>query len=189
MRKLSYAAALLLLSLVGCMQESNLTEPVNGIEKTPWKSIILLPAKSYLSTEDVFTSSQQISGATGGEIHMIKNYQAMDGHTVSIDCKLTVPSSSLSFGDSRDITMQISDEAGVEFFPSMTFDQPVVLNLTISGLNLDGVNPNDVSFYYVDPNGSLAPTVNDGVTVDLATGTLKVINAQLPHFSRWAYAR
>jgi hypothetical protein len=71
----------------------------------------------------------------------------------------------------------------------MTFSQPVILNYTITGVDLSGVNPDDVNFYYVDTNGNLAPTVNDGVTVDLNSGTLNVVNAQLPHFSRWAYAR
>ena len=67
MRKLSYVAALMLLSLVGCMQESNITEPVNGIEKCQGKTIIMLPAKAIFCTENVFTSIQQINGASGGE--------------------------------------------------------------------------------------------------------------------------
>ena len=58
MRKLSYLTALLLLSFVGCMQESNVTEPINGIDKTQAKTIIMLPAKADLNVEDVFTASQ-----------------------------------------------------------------------------------------------------------------------------------
>ncbi len=188
MRKLSYLAALLLLSLVGCMQESNVTGPVNGVEKTQGKTIIMLPAKADMSVEDTFTSAQTINGISGGEIHLVKSYLASNGKTVSIDCKLTVPANS-SFADSRDITMQVSNEAGVDFFPSMTFNQPVILNFRITGLDLSGINPNDVEFFYVDQNNNLSPTVNDGVTVDKSTGTLTVVNAQLPHFSRWAYAR
>ncbi len=188
MRKLSYLAALLLLSLVGCMQESNLTEPVEGLVNNLDKTIIMLPAKADFSVEDVFTSSQTINGISGGEIHLVKSYQASNGKTVNIDCKLTVPAN-VSFADSRDITMQVSNEAGVDFFPSMTFNEPVILNFEISGLDLSGINPNNVEFYYVDESGNLSPTVNNGVTVDKSTGTLSVVNAQLPHFSRWAYAR
>ncbi len=188
MRKLSYIAALLLLSFVGCMQESNVTGPADGIVKTQPKTIIMLPDKADMNVEDVFTSAQSINGISGGEIHLVKNYLGSNGKTVNIDCKLTVPANS-SFADSRDITMQVSDEAGVDFYPSMTFSEPVILNFKISGLDLTGINPDDVEFYYVDQSGNLAPTVNDGVTFDAATGTLNVINAQLPHFSRWAYAR
>ncbi len=188
MRKLSYLAALMLLSFVGCMQESNVTGPVNGVEKNQAKTIIMLPDKADMSVEDTFTSSQTINGISGGEIHLVKSYLASNGKTVNIDCRLNVPANG-SFADSRDITMQVSDEAGVDFFPSMTFNEPVILNFNITGLDLSGVNPDDVEFFYVDQSGNLAPTVNDGVTVDPASGTLKVVNAQLPHFSRWAYAR
>jgi hypothetical protein len=108
---------------------------------------------------------------------------------ITIDCDLTVPANNHSFSGNRNITMQVSDIAGVDFYPSMTFNQPVILNFTITGMDLTGIDPQDVGFYYVDTSGNLAPTVNDGVTVDLSSGTLKVVNAQLPHFSRWAYAR
>ena len=133
MRKLSYAAALLLLSLVGCMQESNITGPINGIENSQAKTIIMLPAKANLNVEDAFSSSQQINGTTGGEIHLAQSYLSTEGQMVNIDCRLTVPSNSSAFDDYRNITMQVSDEAGVDFFPSMTFDQPVILNFTITG--------------------------------------------------------
>ena len=29
--------------------------------------------------------------------------------------------------------------------------------------------------------------VNDGIVVDLSTGTLQVINAKIPHFSRYGF--
>ena len=187
MRKLSYLAALLLLSFVGCMQESNVTAPVNGVDNQA-KTIIMLPERADLSVESSFSTSETIDGVSGGEIHLVKSYLSSNGKTVNVDCRLTIPAS-YSFADFRNITMQVSDEAGVDFFPSMTFNEPVILNYKITGLNLNGINPANVGFYYVDPSGNLVPTVNDGVTVDMSTGTLNVVNAQLPHFSRWAYAR
>ncbi len=188
MRKLSYLAALLLLSYMGCMQESNINEPINAVEKSQTKTIIMLPEKADISVEDVFSASQNINGVTGGVLHMVKSYQASNGQTVNIDCKLTVPANS-SFGDTRNITMQIGDQAGVDFYPSMTFSQPVLLDYTITGLNLNGINPSDIKFYFVDQNGNTTPTVNNGVYVNIGSGTLTVVNVQLPHFSRWAYAR
>lgn len=189
MRKYFYFGVIILLSFTGCMQESNITGPVNKIDKTQPHTVIMLPAKSDINIEDVFSATQTISGVNGGEIHMIKNYQAASGQTITIDCDLTVPANNYSFSNSRDITMQVSDIAGVDFYPSMTFNQPVILNFTITGMDLTGIDPQNVGFYYVDTNGNLAPTINDGVTVDINSGTLKVVNAKLPHFSRWAYAR
>ena len=190
MQKLTYLAAILLLTFVGCMQESNITGPVNSIDRTQQKTIIMLPAKADMSIEDLFTTSQNISGNTGGDIHLVQSYLAINGQTVTVDCDLTVPSNNESFQNVRNITMQIgADQATVDFYPSMTFSQPVILNFRITGLDLSGINPQNVGFYYLDSNGNLTPTENEGVIVDASTGTLKVINAKLPHFSRWAYAR
>lgn len=189
MRKYFYLAMVMLLSFMGCMQESNITGPVNQIEKTQAHTIIMLPAKADINIEDVFSTSQNISGSTGGYLHLVKSYQAASGQMINIDCELTVPANNYSFSNNRDITMQVSDIAGVDFYPSMTFNQPVILNFTITGMDLTGIDPDNVGFYYVDSNGNLAPTVNDGVSVDLNSGTMKVVNAELPHFSRWAYAR
>ena len=188
MRKLSYLAALLLLSFVGCMQESNITDPLNSFDNNQGKTVIMLPAKADVNVEGVFSSSQDINGVNGGEIHLVKSYVAESGQTVTIDCELTVPAN-VSFNDFRNITMEIGNDAAVDFFPSMTFDQPVILNFTVTGLDLNGVDPSDVGFFYVDQNGNLFSTSNDGVSVNVSTGTLTVTNAQLPHFSRWAYAR
>jgi len=190
MQKLTYLAAFLLLTFVGCMQESNITGPVNSVDRTQQKTIIMLPAKADMSIEDLFTTSQNISGNTGGEIHLVQSYLATNGQTVTVDCDLMVPSNNVSFQNVRNITMQVGgDQATVDFYPSMTFSQPVILNFRITGLDLSGVNPQNVGFYYVDSNGNLTATQNDGVIVDVSSGTLKVVNAKLPHFSRWAYAR
>ena len=170
------------------MQESNITDPLNSFDNNQGKTVIMLPAKADVNVEGVFSSSQDINGVNGGEIHLVKSYVAESGQTVTIDCELTVPAN-VSFNDFRNITMEIGNDAAVDFFPSMTFDQPVILNFTVTGLDLNGVDPSDVGFFYVDQNGNLFSTSNDGVSVNVSTGTLTVTNAQLPHFSRWAYAR
>ncbi len=184
MRKYFYSGMIILLSFTGCMQESNITGPVNQPH-----TLIMLPAKADMNIENAFSTTQTINGSAGGNIHLYNSYQDASGQTITIDCNLTVPANNYSFSNTRNITMQVNDVAGVDFYPSMTFNQPVILNLTITGLDLTGINPQDVGFYYVDTNGNFIPTVNDGVTADLNSGTLKVENAKLFHFSRWAYAR
>ena len=85
--------------------------------------------------------------------------------------------------------MEIGDDAVVDLYPQMTFDNPLNLNLTFSGLDLTGVNPSEVNFYYIDPDGNLEIAENDGITVDIANGTLSVKNAKIPHFSRYGFAK
>jgi len=57
----------------------------------------------------------------------------------------------------------------------------------ITGLDLTGVNPNTLDFVYIDASGNMYTVEYDYVTMDAATGMLKVVNAVLPHFSRYGF--
>ena len=40
---------------------------------------------------------------------------------------------------------------------------------------------------YLAPDGTLQPVVHDGVVIDKRIGKLQVINAKIPHFSRYGF--
>lgn len=69
----------------------------------------------------------------------------------------------------------------------MQFNIAVKYTLTISGLDLTGINSNTLDFVYVAQDGSITGVVYDSITMDAATGTLKVTNARLNHFSRYGF--
>ncbi len=69
----------------------------------------------------------------------------------------------------------------------MVFNTPVQYTLTVSGLDLTGVNPDSLDFVYVAQNGSITGVEYDAITANVATGTLAVVNAQLEHFSRYGF--
>jgi len=49
------------------------------------------------------------------------------------------------------------------------------------------VNPNDVDIFYDNQeNGQWEPMQRDDVLIDVDAGSVKVVNARLPHFSRYA---
>ena len=75
----------------------------------------------------------------------------------------------------------------MEFGPAMQFSIPVKYTLTVSGLDLTGINPATLDFVYVAQNGSMTGIEYDSITMDAATGTLKVTNAKLNHFSRYGF--
>ena len=85
--------------------------------------------------------------------------------------------------------MQIGDDAAIDFSPSSVFNIPLVLNLKITGVDLTGINPNDINFYYFAQDGSVFSVQNDGITIVPQTGTLEITNAKLPHFSRYGWGK
>ncbi len=93
-----------------------------------------------------------------------------------------------AFSGTKTITMTLSDEnTSVKFGPSMQFNAEVLYNVTYTGLNLKGIDPSTVKFAYLAADGSVQYAKNEGIKVDLSTGTLSVYNALIPHFSRYGF--
>ena len=84
--------------------------------------------------------------------------------------------------------MDIDDQTGVSTFnPHIIFNFPAVLNQTFSGLDLSGIDPNNIQLYYLDTDGSYEVMQYDQLIVDVETGTITVINGKIPHFSLYGY--
>ena len=95
-----------------------------------------------------------------------------------------------SFDGSRYITMSINSKYGnASFSPSGTFDIPAIYNATIMGLDLSGINPEDIQFVYMAEDGLYYPIDVQNIFVEPQSGKLQVIEAKLPHFSRYGWVR
>jgi WD40 repeat protein len=85
-------------------------------------------------------------------------------------------------------TTELMGGVSVTFGPHGTiFNQPAILNLTAHGVDFSGVDPNAINIYYDNQEtGVWEPMERDDLIIDVNAGTIQVINAQLPHFSRYA---
>ena len=181
------AAALILIAgtYFGCSDNITSTEP--SLKTASSVSWIALSKNSALAKEGNLSVSEKIVGNKGGDLSLSGSYPGAGYNTVYVNAELTVPKR--AYHGAKTLTMEIGDDAVVDLYPQMTFDNPLNLNLTFSGLDLTGVNPSEVNFYYIDPDGNLEIAENDGITVDIANGTLSVKNAKIPHFSRYGFAK
>jgi hypothetical protein len=172
-----------LLLILGCEQVTDVNEPQERILN---KQLISLPTPTGLGVEDLHTEYQNINGYYGGWFGEQFSYQGGPTGTVYINSVLHFYTNSFSG------TQQISQTfntvtAAITFGPSMQFNVPVDYTLTITGLDLTGVNPNTLDFVYIDANGNMFAVQKDYVIMDLSTGMLKVKNAKLNHFSRYGF--
>lgn len=87
-------------------------------------------------------------------------------------------------------TTELSGGVAVTFQPHGTIFSPyAILNLTAHGVDFSGIDPNAVDIFYDNQEtGQWEPMQRDAVIVDVNAGTVTVINAQLPHFSRYGVA-
>jgi hypothetical protein len=184
MKKLLSINLIVLTLLFGCNPDSNITSPDESVNN-PHLKLIQLPTPEGLSVETLYTESKYINGNYGGYFTEQFSYQITAG-TVNITSKLVFPAGSFSGG--KTITQTFNTEtASLEFGPAMQFNESVKYTLTITGLDLTGVNPNTLDFVYVAQDGSTTGVVYDSIYMDEASGTLKVTNAQLNHFSRYGF--
>jgi len=182
MKKLITTIAMLLLFVVGCTDQTNITSPEQSVQ-TQEPNWIALPQASGLQVNEVASTSKNIDGSRGG--HIALNARLCNG-TVVLKSDLEFPAA--SFSGSVNFTVTHDPAICVSTFgPEFVFNNNLIFNISYTGLDLNGINPSTVKFAYIAANGSVQYAENDGIVVDLATGKLGVINARIPHFSRYGF--
>src|SRR3989339_312703 len=162
-KRYRYLFALLTLLLVGCSEPSSMLSPNNNVN-TNEPNWISLPSV----TKDANGMSVMSMPIFQAELNFLKD----------------------AFSGAKYITMIVDTEWGyATFSPSSVFDKDATYNAVFIGLDLSGVDPTNVKFAYLAADGTVEYALNDGITIDLSTGTLGVKNAMIPHFSRYGFIR
>jgi len=104
---------------------------------------------------------------------------------------LTITPGSISEDAEVALSMETSEILGgvsVTFEPhGVVFNQPAILNIEAHGVDFSGINPNNVDVYYDNQQtGQWELMQRDDIIIDANAGTVQVVNARLPHFSRYA---
>jgi hypothetical protein len=176
--------ALIVLSvtiMIGCNPESETNVPV---ESPSEKAVnwITLPSPSGMSVNSVsFTNSERIKGRKGGHVMLVTEYDGGPHGVVKIDSKLEIKQRSFR-GTLKISTTCFPEEGLINFEPSSAFDKDLEYTLVYEGIDLSGVDPNNVAFCYIDADGSVVETENLGIDVDVEVGKIKVDKALIPHF-------
>lgn len=182
MKYLFFIALFSVLILLGCNHEAETTSPLT--QSSLEKKWITLSDNGGLSIEETFTKTKKnASGDRGWNItfdHTFSNgvraYGDLNCPKNAYEGKLT-----FSFTLSSELTV-------VDYYPTpFTFDIPVEYTIIYEGLDLSGVNPEDVDFYYISPSGELVKAQYDRLEVNIAAGRLFVLDAVMPHFSRYGF--
>ncbi len=187
MKKVLYFILAAGLFFFGC---SDVGTNVVNQPATSNKTIVKIPAKSGHAIVSGLSVDKNINGSLGGIIILNSGFDAEDGSQVGVFATLKIPRN--AFDGTTDISMAADVEyAGLIFGPHMVFNVPLRLNLTFTGLNFKelGIKNDKVGFYNVDDNGNLIPVPNNGVFINYSTGTIRVVDAQIDHFSRYAFAQ
>ena len=205
------AIALCLLFVVGC-QESVTdnpvadASPVSVSQPAPHN-----PGFQFLTMSDMVdmepsltklpetTIESTIDPILGGVLKFYVKGTCKDKSPWFIDWKLTFPSGAVSSRMKVKAILQydtLSNSLQATFTPSpTTFDVPASLDIDISGLDTLKFGrwrwgTGALSFVYVNPNNNAWELMPAGtVEVDASTRSFRARGCQVPHFSRYAFAR
>ncbi|MBT8378908.1 MAG: hypothetical protein KJN64_06745 [Ignavibacteria bacterium] len=175
-----------LLFFAGCDNGSELLTNVQDaqLEKPNW---ISLPDIGGMHIENSFTVTKRINGTQGGSLTMNESYAGGPFGNVTIDAELIFERG--AFPGNKYISMTNDDlECTVTLEPSFDkFNDLVTYSVTYTGIDLTNIDPNNVKFAYIASNNALKYAQYDELNVDLSNGTIQVINALIPHFSRYGF--
>jgi hypothetical protein len=168
----------------GCNQESEITSPVDTGPILN-KKLISLPLSSGGLTVESQTFTKWINGGNGGVFSADYSYQSGTG---TVNQYSTLEFDAGAFSGWKNISQTFNTGgAAMEFGPSMQFLDDVAYSYKITGVDLSGINPATLDFVYIDANGNMYPVQYESVSMDEATGMLEVVDAEIPHFSRYGF--
>jgi len=188
MRTYIYISMLISLFVIGCSEESSLVTPnnTNNTTSNNEPNWINLPKNADTKLLKTFVTSEFITVAEGGQLVIDETYTSTDSTLVHAYSSITFAPGVVM--EDVNISMEIDDETGVStFLPHQMFNFPAILNQTFTGLNLSGVDPDNIELLYLSLDGNYEVMPVDQIIVDIETGTITVVNGRIPHFSRYGF--
>lgn len=194
-KQLTLFLILLILTLGACSNNNLIVEPIknpnfsvsqigsepNWLLNTPLINPVL--SKIHVMKQFIFKDKDS-------EIKMDKKYVDVEGNTIKVKVKMKIGRGTLA--KDCEIEMQIDDETGVmTFLPHQEFNKVVILDVELSGLEPDFINPEDVSFVYLAQNGEYEEVDYKKLEFKIKEGRLsiKLKKAELSHISRYGFCK
>ena len=187
--KMRFIYSLSLVSLLlffGCDQGSDILS-IESDSPASTVNLISIPTPSGgLSIEADLTKYKEIDGEDGGSFTAYFNYEGGPFGEVTVVSRLYFYED--AFNGDKVISQTLdTDYAAMSFGPSMQFEARVKLDFIITGLDLTGVDPDDLDFVYVNDDGSTEQLAYDYIYMNASIGKLAIDDAELTHFSRYGF--
>lgn len=185
MKRLLSIIAVLMLLFVGCSKDMNINSPQNN---QVTEEFVTRTSPEGLNVNAQYTVSKVIDGSKGGMIYYGDLMQAQSGNTQQVYAACYFPAG--AFSGTKTITMTLDTKTCTgTFSPSMTFNKPVSFSALFTGVNLSGYSQSQYTFVYYDKSGKKYVIGSSYLYFDPVKGVLGILNAQLPHFSRYGFVR
>lgn len=185
MKHLLSIATVLAVLLVGCSKDTDITSPINDQVSVEY---LTYTSEEGFGVEATYTISQMIDGEKGGFIFYGDLSKTQSGNKGNVYAACVFPSGAFSGKTKITMTLDTKQCTGT-FEPSMVFDKPVSFSAMFTGVNFKGVDISKIRFVYYDINDVKYEISSSYLHIDVKNKVLGIINAELPHFSRYGFLR
>lgn len=185
MKKLTVLFFLSALVFFGCSDQSSILDPVQESSTTNWINLTsgsLAKSSNSVQDVDIELVSKWIDAEKGGSIRF--NYKE-DG--LKISGKLKIKKNSAS-QDELPITIGVAG-TDIVFGPTMDFAPAANFSITFKGVDLSGIDEENVKFVYIDTGGVTQVVDCRKIIVNKGRGMIGVVGAKITHFSRYGFTR
>ncbi|KAA3618870.1 MAG: hypothetical protein DWQ05_05745 [Calditrichaeota bacterium] len=185
------------LSIIGCdstqFVSPNTAEEIT-IEQSSNKEIRFLKlAEVDPFLAKIISATEYITHKDGGELKL-DYIEPVNDNPLKIMVSLTVKAGTIS--QDASLSLNVDDEGylvgslDVNFGPhGITFSEPAVLNITVENADLSGLDAETLRVVYDDTDTGIWEDMEyKELKIDQAAGKLELVEAQIPHFSRYAIA-
>ena len=178
----------LLLFYVGCQDESSIVSTDNSFVSNEDPNWIQLPVTNDNQLQKVHSVKKLITVKRGGKISLKKKFKGGPHKTFEINAEIKFRPNVVT-KDTK-FTMALDDKTGMlTFSPAMTLNGNAQLSVSLKGINLDGLNAEEIDFVYCDSNGQFVEVDYKKLIVDVEDGILAVLKVEPPLLSRYGFTK
>jgi hypothetical protein len=199
--KLSFALVLLLGIVAGCSNQSSPVDPATPAGEALGKAAATVSASGTGDVTEILwpaplpqayalDSVKIVAGKGGALLLRSYNYTMSNGRVFKVSFTVVAGPNAVN----KDVTLKFNldpNAVGLQCTPEGTkFSAPILIGLQITGLGTLSL-PTDaqVGFYYADPTNKHEKMLAKSVWVDQIAGNIGTIDASIPHFSKFTFAR
>ena len=183
----SFVLAILFGWLLGCNSNPVQGPDQNSNQVSPagqQVQLLELPASAGMSLAKISSAGQWIRARSGGNVEIDEHFRG-----VAVSVTLSIPKKALS--DDQYISMTLDDsKLKIDFDPNgLQFNVPAELSYTATGLDLSSLPAGvTLKLYYCNQKTGKFEEMNaENITYDRLLGTITCVNADIPHFSIYAF--
>ena len=182
------------LFFTACSEESSFTSPMNIDNQEQITAASAQPNWVQLPKSTKNTLSKKISAGKlitpdkEDKITIRADWEGGNHGQVKINATIQFKKGTVK--EDTYITMELNSQTGVVTFqPHMMFNTNAIYTVEFEGIDLDGVDEDNIDFVYLNPNGDYEYMDANKIKVDVSQGKMKINKAKLPHFSRYGFIR